>query len=225
MTEESVQRDRTGFDRSAAVTRSLLGWGVVAGVFYLVIGIILGLTREGFDFSVHPLSILMLGEWGWLQRVNIILAGLMVIAAAIGMARAMTPSGGARWAGILIGVFGACMVLSGVFPPDPMAGFPPGGAPQLTVSGVLHFLFGAVGFLALAIATFVVASWFARTGKSAMAWGSRAAGVIIVVGFAGGAVLGVLGLWIAVVLIWVWLATASVVAYRSVPDPDRAAAR
>lgn len=41
----------TGFDRGAAVTRSMLGWGVVAGPFYIVFGLILALTRPGFDLT------------------------------------------------------------------------------------------------------------------------------------------------------------------------------
>lgn len=204
------------------MTRSLLGWGVVAGVFYLVIGVVLGLTRDGFDFAVHPLSVLMLGDWGWIQRVNIILSGLMVLAAAIGMTRAMAPMRRSRWAGALIGILGGCLVASGIFPPDPMADFPPGSAPAVTVGGLLHFAFGGFGFLMLAIATFVVAGWFARAGSTTMAWCSRAAGVIIVLGFASNAVLGVVGLWIAVVAIWAWLGAASAVAYRTVGPPDGA---
>jgi len=39
-----------GFDRGAAITRSLLGYGVVVGPFYLVVGVIQGLVRDGFDF-------------------------------------------------------------------------------------------------------------------------------------------------------------------------------
>ena len=42
--------------------RSLLGYGVVAGLFYLIAGITIGLTRDGFDFGRHPLSLLMLGD-------------------------------------------------------------------------------------------------------------------------------------------------------------------
>ncbi|WP_434591336.1 hypothetical protein [Brevibacterium sp. 1718] len=34
-----------GLDVRAAVTRSMLGWGVVAGPFYIVFGLILALTR------------------------------------------------------------------------------------------------------------------------------------------------------------------------------------
>lgn len=61
---ESTTRNAEGFDSAAAVTRSLLGWGVVAGPFYLVVGLVLALTRPGFDLSRHQLSLLMLGDGG-----------------------------------------------------------------------------------------------------------------------------------------------------------------
>ena len=67
--------DTAGFDRHAAVTRSLLGYGVLAGVFYLVVGLILALTRDGFDVTRYPLSLLMLGEDGWMQRANLMVTG------------------------------------------------------------------------------------------------------------------------------------------------------
>jgi hypothetical protein len=71
-----------GFDGAAAVTRSLLGYGVVAGVLYLGVGLVLALTRDGFDLAAHPLSVLSLGERGWMQRANFAVTGLMTIAAA-----------------------------------------------------------------------------------------------------------------------------------------------
>ena len=43
-------------DRGAAVTRSLLGWGVVAGPFYIIVGLVLAITRPGFDLSRHALA-------------------------------------------------------------------------------------------------------------------------------------------------------------------------
>lgn len=114
---------RGGFDGAAAVTRSLLGWGVVAGVWYLVVGILQAVTRDGFDVARHPLSLLMLGDSGWIQVANLILTGLMVIAAAFGFSRAMRGSRVAGWSAGLIGGYGLCLVASGIFPPDPMAGF------------------------------------------------------------------------------------------------------
>ena len=215
-----------GFDRSAAVTRSLLGWGVVVGVFYLVIGLAQAFVRDGFDLARHQLSLLMLGDFGWVQTINLILSGLMVLAAAVGFLRAMRGVSAAGWAAALMGVFGACLIASGVFPPDPMAGFPEARTSiDATVSGVLHLAFGAIGFLCLAAAAFVVGGWFHLGQAHAFAPTSRISGAVVALGFVGGAVLstqvlGVIFLWIAVVAGFAWLAAASIHLYRTVPHPD-----
>ncbi|OLR93537.1 DUF998 domain-containing protein [Actinokineospora bangkokensis] len=203
---------RPGFDGAAAVTRSLLGWGVVAPVFYLVFGLVLALTRPGFDLSKHALSLLTLGDGGWLQILNFVLTGLMVLAAAYGFWRALPR----RATGALLAVYGVCLVLSGVFRPDPVGGFPPGAPEGASASGVLHLAFGGVGFLCLAAACF--------TAAGVVGAASRVAGVVVLLGFAGGAAtggapVGVLLLWVAVVVGLGWLAFASVRAYRQVPHP------
>lgn len=215
--------EQAGFDSAAAITRSLLGWGVVAGIFYLAVGIVLALTRDGFDITRHPLSLLMLGDLGWIQALNLILSGIMTIAAAVGFARAM------RWpglAGLLIGGYGTCLVASGIFPPDPIAGFPKGAAPgEASTGGILHLAFGGIGFLLLAAAAFVVAAWCRRRSEAGWATYSSASGSIVIAGFVGGAALstqaiGIGLLWIAVVAGWSWLAAASIHIYRTVPHPD-----
>ena len=210
----------TEFDTAAAVTRSMLGWGVVAGPFYLLVGLVLALTREGFDFAQHPLSVLMLGDGGWMQVTNLALSGAMVLVAGIGAARA-----GARGTGIAVGVYGAAMVASAIFTPDTMPGFPPGQdcATTMSVSGLLHFAFGGIGFTALAVAAFLLGGWLARHGERGGAVWSRAAGVVILVGFVGGAALGPAGmggLWLAVVVGFLWLLLASLRLYRAVPHPE-----
>jgi hypothetical membrane protein len=210
------------FDRSAAVTRSLLGWGVVAGPFYVVVGLALALTRPGFDLGRHALSLLMLGEFGWMQRTNLILAGLMVLAAALGFIRAIR-SGRGLAIGVLVGVYGACLVLSAIFPPDPVDGFPVGATASATTSGILHLVFGAIGFLALAAAAFAYAAWLGaeRLPGRALAY---VLGAIVVLGFVGGAALamspiGIVLLWLAVLAGWAWLALASARVYRWSPHP------
>ncbi len=70
--------------RGAAATAALLRWGVLAGPFYLAVGVIQGLVRDGFDFARHPLSVLANGPGGWIQTANFVLTGLMVLAAAAG---------------------------------------------------------------------------------------------------------------------------------------------
>lgn len=222
----SERPGRETFDRAAAVTRSLLGYGVVAGAFYLVVGVALALTRDGFDLSRHALSHLMLGEHGWLQAANFIVTGLMVLAAAYGFIRAMRGSSGAGRAGTLLGIYGVCLVASGLFAPDPVAGFPPGvESSEGSLSGVLHFAFGAVAFLSLAVAAFALGGWHARRGDRRRAMYSRVAGAVVLIGFmAGGAfatqTAGIVMLWIAVVAGFAWLAVASIDLYRTVPHPD-----
>lgn len=222
----SQGRHADGFDGAAAVTRSLLGYGVIAGAIYLAVGLALALTREGFDLTTHALSLLMLGEGGWMQRANIIVTGAMAGAAAVGFARALAASPAGRRAGALLGVYGVALVTSGVFPPDPMEGFPPGAAEgEPTAAGIVHLAAGGVGFLALAGAALVVGGWLAGRGAARWAALSRAAALVIVVGFLGGAALatssaGVLLLWVAVVGGWGWLAGASIQVYRTVPHPD-----
>lgn len=217
-----------GFDRRAAVTRSMLGWGVVAGPFYLGFGVILALTREGFDLSRHALSLLTLGEGGWLQVLNFALTGIMVIIAGWGMLQAIEGRG--RGAGIAVIVAGAAILLAGVARPDPVAGFPPGAESTTTVGGILHLALGAVEFVAFAVAALVLARCFVSRGERGRAAWSRVAGTVIVVAFAAGAALstgaaGVALLWLAVVTGFAWLLTASVWIYRIVPHPDAARRR
>ena len=84
-----------GFDRGAAVTRSLLGYGVLAGPFYLAVGLIQACVREGFAFSRHPLSVLANGPGGWVQTANFAITGLMVIAAIVAIGLVASGGGGA----------------------------------------------------------------------------------------------------------------------------------
>lgn len=219
---------RNRIDRGAAVTRSLLGWGVVAGTVYLLIGLTLAMTREGFDLARHPLSLLALGESGWMQRANLVGTGLMVGAAAIGAIRVLGVGGATRTVGGGLLFYGAGLVASGIFPPDPMAGFPPGTDPgDPSISGLLHLAFGALGFVSLSVAALSLGNWYAHGCDATLALLSRGSGAAILVGFMGGAALatqpaGIALLWAAVVIGWAWLAVISVNLYRRAPHPDLA---
>lgn len=212
-----------GFDSDAAITRSMLGWGVVAGPFYLVFGVLLALTRDGFELSRHALSLLTLGAGGWLQILNFTLTGIMVGVAGWGLLRALDKRG----AGIAVIVAGAAILLAGVFRPDPVDGFPAGAEEAVSVSGMLHLALGAVEFVAFAVAASLLARLFVTRAEPAGATWSRIAAVVITLAFAVGAALssgpaGVALLWLAVVVGFAWLLTASMWGYRTVPHPDLA---
>jgi hypothetical protein len=212
-------------DRPTAITRSLLGYGVLAGVLYLVSGLVQAFTREGYQIERHDLSLLANGPLGWVQILTFLLAGLMTIAAAVGMARAERVLGGSVWGPRLVGGYGAGVALAGVFVADPMNGFPlgtPDGPPVApTWHGFGHVVVGGLGFLALVAGCLVMARRFASSGQRGWAAYSAATGVLFLVAFAGiasgsSAPAVVLGFWVGVVLAWAWVAAVSVHLYRAV---------
>ncbi len=201
----------------------MLGWGVVAGPFYIALGLILALTRDGFDLTRHSLSLLSLGEGGWLQILNFALTGIMVIVAGWGLLRA--PTDRSRGTGIAVIIAGAALVLAGVFRPDPVADFPPGAEATATTGGILHLVMGAAQFIGLTVAALILAGTFARRGERGRAALSRILGVVVVVAFLAGAALsaspiGVGLLWLAVVAGFAWLLVSCLWVYRIVPHPD-----
>ena len=72
------------FTRAQRVTRSLLGYGVLAGAVFEASVLIQGLTRRGFRLAHHDASLLSNGPLGWIQIVTFLVAGAMTVAAAAG---------------------------------------------------------------------------------------------------------------------------------------------
>ena len=103
-----------------------------------------------------------------------------------------------------------------MFPADPVDGFPPGtpeGPPtSISTAGLVHFIAGALGFTFLAISCFFAAWAMSRRNMSSLALLSLFSGLAVVLGFFGGMVLpmGILGIWLAVVVGWAWLAVVSI---------------
>jgi hypothetical protein len=202
-----------GVDRETAGVWPRLRWGVVAGPLYLTVGLAQALLREGFDLARHPLSVLANGPGGWVQTANFVVTGLMVLAAASGFARALGPtSRAATW---FLAGYGLAMIAGAIFPADPVDGFPPGtpeGMPtSISTIGLMHFAAGGLGFLCLSLSGFAAAWTMRRRGASSLALLSLLSGLAVVLGFFGGIAspVGILGIWIAVVVGWIWLAVMS----------------
>lgn len=221
--ERSVSAAPTSSRASTGTTGALLTAGVAAGPFYVVLGLLQVLIRPGYDWTRHDLSLLSNGPLGWIQIANFVVTGLLVVAGALGMRRAMRGSQGGTWAPLLVGLYGIGLIAAGIFVADPMNGFPPGtpaGPPvHPTGHGFLHILSGALGFLALIAACFVFARRFAALGQRAWAAFSIVTGVLFFAAFfgvamgsqAGGATLVfvTVAFTIAVLLAWTWLSLVS----------------
>jgi hypothetical protein len=197
------------------MTRALLICGVAAGPLYMLVYVAQALTRPGFDITRHPASVLSNGDLGWVQIANFFVSGLLVIASAVGVRRALHTGRGATWGPLLIALSGLGLIAAGVFVADPMDGFPlgtPAGPPaSMTTSGVLHFVAAAVGFAAWIAACFVFARRFAARGQGAWAAFSAATGALFLAAFLGTATGSgpVVAFVAGVTLIWAWLAATS----------------
>jgi Protein of unknown function (DUF998) len=230
-----MTRDAPVSDISCApatrMTKSLLGYGVIAGPLYVVVVLAQSLTRPGFDLTRDDASLLSNGSLGWIQIANFAITGVMVIACAIGIQRALQSGIASTWAPRLIGLYGLGLVAAGIFVADPMNGFPPGtpaGRPSMvSVHGTLHIAAAVIGFLCLIAACLVLARRFSSLGQQRWAVFSRATGVLFLLGFVGVASgssssVVVLGFWIALLVVWGWLAAVSIHLYRQVTaaQPD-----
>src|SRR5215216_1231843 len=114
-------------------TRVLLTCGVIASPLFVIAVLVQELTRAGFDPKRHPLSLLSLGDLGWIQVSNFIVAGALVLASAVGIRRTLAGDRAGTWGPILIGTYGVGLIWGGVFSADPAFGFPigtPDGAPD-----------------------------------------------------------------------------------------------
>jgi hypothetical protein len=155
MTENLTTAAGRAHGAAVGSTRTLLTCGVVAGPLYIVVVVLQMLTRDGFDISRHPASMLSNGDQGWIQIANFVVSGLLFVACAIGMHRVLGPAAGrgGTWGPRLVGVFGAGMVAAAIFSADPADGFPPGTPagppPNISWHGIVHFFVAGVAFLAL----------------------------------------------------------------------------
>ena len=191
--------------------RTLLIAGALAGPLYAVVGIAQVFVREGFDPSRHALSQLSSGEAGWIQTANFLLAGLLVIAGAIGLRRTLLGSSKSTWGPVFLMIYGIGLLGAGAFDADPGNGFPPGttSPASMTPNGVLHFAFGGIGFYAAIAACLVFALRFKREGQSTWAALSLLTGLVFLTSFisiASGppSASAMLAFYGAVVWLWAW---------------------
>ncbi|MGZ3611428.1 MAG: DUF998 domain-containing protein, partial [Ktedonobacteraceae bacterium] len=66
-------------------TKILLICGVIAGPLFVTTLLIEGVTRANYNPWRHPGSSLALGDFGWVQDINFLVGGLLILAFAIGL--------------------------------------------------------------------------------------------------------------------------------------------
>jgi hypothetical membrane protein len=200
--------------RTHTATRAMLTAGVIAGPLFVATAIVQILTRVGFDLRRHPISLLSVGEHGWIQVTNFILAGVLIIVFSIGVARVLTDGPGSRWGPRLCALFGVGLIIGGIFRADPALGFPagaPAGIPeQISTSATVHAFAPPLSFLSLIAACLVIARRLAADGLHRAALLTRiVAAVCFVLSIPVGPGFSI-RLFVAVALGFAWLAAYAI---------------
>ncbi len=208
--------------KTLSLTRILLLCGAIAGPLFILTVLIQDYTRPAFNPRLQPLSLLSLGEWGWVQIVNFVLAGVLNLLYAGGLWRKLHPGRAGTWGPLLIGAYGLGLIAVGVFRTDPANGFPPGVIAPTGPSwhGVIHALGGLFIFVVLAAALTVFVRLFLARKERWWAFYCMASVVLILLFFFGGinnAVLMARFLRLATLVGWM---AASVIAIKLLCAPD-----
>jgi hypothetical protein len=191
-------------------TRTLLSCGALAGALFLFIFLLQTKIRPEFDIVHSEPSRLSLGSLGWIQIANFVVAGLLVIAGAVGTRRILGLSKGRTWGPLLLGIFGLAQVGVGIFVVDPI-----GSPSRLSFHGTMHLVLGALGFVALMAACFVFARTFASLKRKRWAIFCTMTGMIFLAAFFGAAAVSQSGtnvqffLNLVFILEWLWISLIS----------------
>jgi hypothetical membrane protein len=159
--------------------RALLVGGVVAGPLFTLAWIVAGALTPDYDPLRHQISMLVLGEFGWLQTASFFVSGLLILGFGIGLRRAARSSR-MFWGPLLIALAGIGLIGAGIFATDPALGFPPGTPiipTEVTTHGMLHNLFASLFYFGPPIAGFFYARYFGKRGQRALAIYSVASGI------------------------------------------------
>lgn len=195
---------------SARLTRRLLTCGVLAGPLFIGVVLVQDYLRPGVEPRTQPLSLLTLGDLGWVQVGAFVLAGLANLAFAVGARRVLFPGPAGLLGPLLIGGYGLGLVGAGLFVPDPASGFPPGALPTPATDpswhADLHTAAVLLVFACLVLATAVFAHRFAGQRDLVRARGSALVGLAVLglVVVAADPDRAAVALRAAVLLGWLW---------------------
>jgi hypothetical protein len=194
--------------------RILLLAGVAAGLLFFIVPTIEIFRRPGFNIERHAISVLSLGEGGWIMKAVFIICGLLTLMCAIGIHMELARGRGGFLAPLLVGIYGAGLLLAGFFDAPVGMGFPPGTpedqTPIMTTSATLHSVGFMVAFSALIVSCFVFALHFLHEQQTIWAAISLAVGVALpaLIGLGISMIVAPgIGFYWAAMLGWLWLGT------------------
>jgi hypothetical protein len=189
--------------------------GIVAGLLFFIVPTIEVFRRPGFDIERHAISMLSLGDGGWIMKSVFLICGLLTLLCAIGLAMEMSHDRTGFIGAVLLGIYGLGLVLAGFFDAPVGMGFPPGTPadqqPVMTAGATLHSVAFMLAFGSLIAACFVLGFYFWNQAQPLWASLSLLTGialpVLIGLGVSMTIAPGIAFYW-AAMLGWLWFAIA-----------------
>lgn len=152
--------------------------GMIGAVLFVSVFTVSGWLYPGYSATRMFVSELSLGPHGWVQILNFVLTGALMLVFGLGLAAHFSVGAASRAGPALIQGIGVSLMASGPFTTDPSAMFQ-----QASIHGVVHGIFGALVFTFAPISCFVFYRRFRRdAGWRPLAGWTLATGVVLAVG-------------------------------------------
>jgi hypothetical protein len=195
------------------IDRALLFAGIVAGLLFFIVPTIEVFRRPGFDIQRHAISMLSLGDGGWIMKAVFMVCGILTLMCALGIYMELARGWVRVIAPLLIGAYGLGLILAGIFDAPAGLGFPPGTPqdqpPVMTSGAILHSVAFMVAFSALIASCSVFALHNSYAQQTIWAVISLAFGIALpaLIGLGISMIIapGIAFCW-AAMLGWLWLA-------------------
>jgi hypothetical protein len=152
--------------------------GMTGAVLFVSVFTFSGWLSPGYSWARMFVSELSLGPIGWVQILNFVFTGALMLALGRGLATHFTSGAASRAGPILLQVIGISLIASGPFTTDPSS-----MVDQASVHGLVHGLFGALFFTLAPVSCFVFYRCFHKdpAWRSLRGW-TLASGVVLTLG-------------------------------------------
>lgn len=135
--------------------------GLIAPFLFVFIFMLEPFLHPGYNSLTMFVSELSLGSYGWIQILNFIVFGFLLIIFSRAVASIFSERNLPRTGPVLLAVIGISYLLSGPFTTDPGTIF----TAQESIHGIIHGIFGAIVFTLMPVVCFVFLKSFRTDEK------------------------------------------------------------
>ena len=156
--------------------RKLSAWaGILAPAIFVGVFTVEGVLRNGYDPMRKYISVLSLGNRGWIQISNFIVLGLLLFIFTLGLSKEFQTGKASRGGIITLYIISVLFFISGPFVMDPTET----PADQMSVHGLIHGISGGIVFLLMPIIIFIfLRRFFSDNNWQSFRWWTLILGVI-----------------------------------------------